>query len=362
MTSRRVVLLLALTLASASRGVAQVGVEVLGSVESWKTDAGSRLLSLNDGDPMLLGRIYGFAAWQPTRTLRLMAVGAAYGVSGHDSELETELELISLRWWRSRALRVEAGKILLPIGEFGARRFANVNPLIGMPDTYAGEYPWGGSVTGAVGAFDYTAAIVSLPAVNTRYTPEPSGRMRPVVGVGISAGPGFRLGAAVTRGAYLNDTLASVLPAGTSWQDFNQTIATLDLHFSRGRFDTRAELAWSSYDVPTVADAVHGLGWYAESRATLSPRLFIAARFEDNRYPFVMPVSPAFWVGTATTQMNGEFGVGYRISSDALVKTSLRKDHWPVHEISGTSFPDGYAFAVQVSMHADLVELFTAKP
>jgi hypothetical protein len=365
MISRRAMLLLAFFAAAGttSRVAAQtIGAEVLGSVEFWKTDAGSRLLALNDGDPMILGRLYGFAVWQPTRSLRLMAIGEAYGVTGDDSEIDIDVELLSLRWWHSRALRIEAGKILLPIGEFASRRFANVNPLIGMPDTYVSEYPLGGSVTGAIGAVDYTAAVVSLPAVNVRYTPEPGARLRPVVGVGVSAGPGFRIGAAVTHGSYLSADLSASLPAGTSWDDFNQTVVTVDAHFSRGRFDTRAEAAWSSYDVPTVADPVRGLGWYAESRASISPRLFVAARFEDNRYPFVMPVSPQFWVGTATTQMNGEVGLGYQISRDALVKTSLRKDHWPVHDISGTSFPDGYAFAVQFSLHADLVELLTSKP
>ena len=359
----RVLLLLTLALAVAQRAPAQgVGAEVLGTVEFWKTDAGSRLLALNDGNPMAIAQFYGFGVWQPTRSLRLMAIGEVYAVSGDDSGLDTDLQLLSLRWWHSRGLRIEAGKILLPIGEFAARRFSNVNPLIGTPDTYVSEYPWGGSVTGAIGALDYTAAVVSLPAVNVRYTPEPDSRMRPVVGIGLSAGPGFRIGATVTHGSYLSDSLSPLLPAGTSWQGFNQTVATFDLHASRGRFDNRAELSWSSYDVPTVADPVRGLGWYAESRVTMSPRVFVAARFEDNRYPFVMPVSQSFWVGTATTQMNGEVGIGYRLSRDALLKTSLRKDHWPVHDVSGTSFPDGYAFAVQFSLHADLVELLTSKP
>ena len=339
-----------------------IGAEVLGSVEAWKTDAGSRLLARNDGDPVAYGQLYGWMALQLNPAVRLLAIGELYGVSGHDSELETELELLSLRWWRSRALRFEGGKILLPLGEFGARRFANVNPLIGAPDTYVSEYPWGAAISGAFGPVDYSAALVSLPAVNVRYSPSPGGRLRPVLGLGVSAGPGLRIGVAVTHGSYLNAQLADTLPPGTAWQDFAQTVATLDVRYSVDRFDTRFEAAWSRYEVPTVADAVTGLGWYAESRASISPRLFIAARFEHNRYPFVLPVSPQFWVGTATTQMNGEVGVGYRVSRDALLKTSLRKDHWPVHDISGTAFPDGYALAVQLSMHADLVQLLTRKP
>jgi hypothetical protein len=294
--------------------------------------------------------------------LRLLAIGELYGESGHDSEVEGELQLLSLRWWRTRAFRLEGGKILLPIGEFSSRRFANVNPLIGAPDTYAGEYPWGASATGAIGPIDYTAAVVSLPAVNERYSPEPGNRFRPVVGAGVSLGPQLRISVAYTHGSYLNAGLADTVPAGTAWQDFTQSVTTLDLHYSVNRFDTRFEAVWSSYQVPTVTDAVTGLGWYAETRATITPRVFLAARFEHNKYPFVLPVSPQFWVGTATTQENGEVGAGYRLTADALVKASVRKDHWPVQQIGTTSFPDGYAFAVQFSMHADIVDLLTRKP
>ena len=339
-----------------------VGFEVLGSVDEWKTDAGSRLLARNDGNPTTYGELYGWLGWQLSPTLRVLAIGEVYGTTGADHELDGDLQLLSVRWWRSRALRIEAGRILLPIGEFSPRRFANVNPLIGEPDGYTSEYPWGGSVTGAVGRLDYVAALSSLPAVNERYTPTPGARIRPVVGAGISMGPGLRLGVTATHGAYLSRDLSPMLPAGAAWQDYAQTVVTGDLRYSAGRTETRGEITWSSYAVPTAVAPVRGLGWYLESRVALSPRVFVAGRYEDNRYPFVQPISPTFWVGAATTELNGEVGLGYRLTADALVKTSLRRDHWPVHDIQGTAFPDGYALAVQFSLHADIVQLLTPKP
>jgi hypothetical protein len=363
MIPRSVRLIVVLAGAVAGRAAAQgVGFELLGAVEGSKTDAGSRLLALNDGNPVMNAEIYGWFAWQPSRTLRILALGEAYAVTGDDHELDTELQMLSVRWWRSRALRIEAGRIVLPIGEFASRRFANVNPLIGAPDTYVSEYPWGGSLSGAVGPVDYVAAAVSLPAINERYTPAPSARLRPVIGAGVSIGPQLRLGLAATHGAYLSSGLSAQLPTGSAWQDFTQTVVTADLRYSAGRTDTRGEAAWSSYQVPTAAAPVRGLGWYLESRVAITPRIFAAARYEDNRYPFVQPVSPAFWVGTATTQMNGEIGLGYRASPDALIKASLRRDHWPVHSVGDLAFPDGYAVAMQFSLHADVVQLLTRKP
>jgi len=242
MMSRTMGLITVLAGAVVGQAAAQgVGFELLGSVEGSKTDAGSRLLALNDGHPAMNSELYGWFAWQPSRTLRIMALGEVYAVTGDDHELDAGLQLLSIRWWRSRALRVEAGRIVLPIGEFASRRFANVNPLIGTPDTYVSEYPWGASLSGALGPVDYLAAAVSLPAVNQRYTPAPSARLRPVIGAGVSIGPQLRLGVAATHGAYLSNDLSAEIPTGMAWQDFAQTVVTADLRYSAGRTETRGE-------------------------------------------------------------------------------------------------------------------------
>ena len=353
---------LALLLLAANAQAQRPAVETLTDLELWKADSGSRLLARNQGHPMGTARLHGWMSVRPAASFELRAIVELEGTTGKDAELYAELELLSARWLHSRALTAEAGRILLPLGEFGSRRFSNTNPLIGEPDLYPGEYPWGVQASGAVGPVDYTAAAVSLPAVNERYTPAPGHRVRPVLGLGLSVGPALRFGGAVTHGPYLGPTSSPSMPAGSAWQDFDQTVVTGDARLSVGYVEARFEAAWSSYEVPTVAEAVHGLGWYGELRATLSPRLFVAGRFEHNRYPFVLAVSPQFWVGTATTQMNGEAGLGYRWSPDVLIKTSLRKDHWPVHQIGATSFPDGYAFAMQVSVHTDVVSLIAGKP
>ena len=110
--------------------------------------------------------------------------------------------------------------------------------------------------------------------------------------------------------------------------------------------------------MPTVADPVAGWGSYVEVRVAHTPRLFTAARFERFRYPFVMPLNPAMWIGVTTTQMNGEVGMGYRISRSALGKVSYRRDQWPDELRPGSPpFPDGYALAAQLSILLDIGEL-----
>ncbi len=198
--------------------------------------------------------------------------------------------------------------------------------------------------------------------VNTNYTPVPSGELRPLVGAGVSLGPSLHIGAALTRGSYLNRNSPG-LPK--PWDDYRQTVASGDLRLSLGYVETRAEVAWSNYEAPFASSPLHGLGAYAESKITLSPRVFIGARLEHFRYPFVasFPTGPGTfgWTSGLTTENNGEIGVGYRLSNALLLKTSFRKDHWPDPASPGFPTPDGYAAAIQVSWHAYPLEMFAGR-
>ena len=49
----------------------------------------------------------------------------------------------------------------MPVGAFGRRRLSPSNPLIGAPDLYPTAYPWGVTVSGGVGHFDYALGAVS---------------------------------------------------------------------------------------------------------------------------------------------------------------------------------------------------------
>jgi hypothetical protein len=357
-----VVILWALLPSSASAAAQGLAVDALLVAEAWKTDSGSRLLARNDGDLALQGYVYVWAVLRASRTVEIRAIGSVAAGNLTDESVEVDGDQLSLRYLPARALVLEGGKILMPVGQFGARRLPHTNPLIGTPDAYPTLYPWGATASGAAGSFDYRVGVMSLPVVNARYTPEAGHRLRPVAGVGWSAGPAFRVGAAVTRGPYLSSDVQALLPPGEEWTAYTQDIIAAEARFALGYVEARAEAQWSSYEVPTHGDPVHGFGWYAEVRATLAPRVFAAARYEDYRYPFVLPVSPSFWVGSETTQRNGEVGAGYRFGPSTLLKASVRLDHWPVHELpNGQRFPDGYAVAVQGSVLASLTNLLTPR-
>jgi hypothetical protein len=343
-------------------GAQRIAVEALVDGEMWKTDDGSRLLARNHGRPAPQGRVHAWLAYGLTQNLEL--AGVAMGATGYAEaeRAKASLELLELRYTPHQSFGIRIGKLLSPMGTFGARHFSNVNPLIGEPDLYPPLYPWGAMVSGVAGPFDYRAGAVSLPTVNPRYSPEAGHRLRPVGGAGVSVGPSFHLGASITHGPYLGPAVATLLPSGASWQDYGQTVSAADLRFSFGYFETRAEAAWSSYEVPSRSEPVHGFGWYDEIRVTLSPRLFAAVRYEDFKYAFIGAFPPNRWLGAETLQRNAELGVGYRKTESALLKVSYRRDFWPGESRPGAPlFPDGSALAVQMSYHLDISEMLTRK-
>jgi hypothetical protein len=341
----------------AQRGILLQG---LFDAELWATDSGSRLLARNDGRPAALGRLQLWGAAEPWRGIVLFAqsdVEAGAARRG-DEDVELYVEQYGIRTAFSRALVLEGGKILHPVGAFGNRRLSNRNPLIGAPDGYPVQYPHGVMISGTAARVDYRAAAVSLPVSHENYAPTPSRRLRPAVGAGITLATGMRLGASATWGSYLSDSLTPALLGNRPWEWFQQRVMSVDAQVSRGYVETHAEMAWSRYDVPSGPDPLHGVTYYLEAKYTFSPRVYAAARYERNDYPYLQPLPNGAWIASETNMYNTEAGIGYRFTATRLVKMTYRADQWRVDAFSRAFLPDGRAFAIQVSQGLDFSDLF----
>ena len=349
--------------AAPSHAAAQASLIVQGvaDAELWVTDSGSVLLTRNNGRPAALGRIHVWAATELSSRLLVYAAGTLEGGKGR-SEPGTEwyTDIIGLRYVRSEALVIDAGKLPHPVGEFASRRYSTRNPLIGAPDAYPVGYPLGAQLSGTRGRVDYRAALVSMPVYHEDYVPDPTASARPAVGVGLTFAPGVRVGASATWGPYLNCDLPQTLLAGRSWRRYSQRVGTVDAQVSRGYLEVRAELGATRYDVPAGAGArpnvVRALAYYGEAKYTLTPRLFVAARVERNNYAYIQPVSDVAWVANPTDMYNVEVGAGYRLGAQTLIKASVRGDTWRVPPAMRTFLPNGAAFAMQLSRAFDVFE------
>ena len=352
----------AIALAALPRATAAQGgvlVQGIADAELWKTDSGSILLTRNGGRPAFLGRVHLWGAAELGRHFVVYAAGTAETGNARQADgTEWYTELAGIRYTRSSALVVDAGKIPHVVGTFAARRYSSRNPLIGIPDGYPVQYPLGLQVSGARGRVDYRGAVISLPVQHEGYTPEPSEAARPAIGAGFTPITGVRIGGSATWGSYLNRDLAPSLLAGRSWRSYAQRIVAADAQLSRGYLELRGELGTSSYDVPDSARGsitVRGITYYAEAKYTLTPRLFVATRVERNDYPYIQPLSQVQWIASRTNMYDGELGLGFRLGSATLIKASVRADRWDVPPAMRSLLGNGTALALQLSRSFDLV-------
>jgi len=335
---------------------AQAGLLLQGvaDLELWKTDSRSVLLSRAAGDVAPLARAHLWTAVELPGSLTLYAMGE--GIGGRAAgETEFELEQAGARWARSRAFVLDAGMITSPVGAFAGRRLSSRNPLVGSPDAYPVSYPLGAQAAGAVGIVDWRAAVVSLPVTHDGYSPEPSTRARPALGLGLTPVVGVHVGASWTAGSYLANDRPML--AGRAWHDYEQRLLAFDFTASRGYLELWAEAAHSAYEVPGYADAVKGMAAYVEARWTFTPRLYAAARAERNDYPFIEQPTDSTYTATTTDLRNVEAGFGFRPAASQLVKLTWRRDNWHVAPAVRPYLPDGYAVAVQFSQSFDVMDL-----
>ena len=347
-----------------ARVVAQRGLLLQGivDVEGWSTNTTSNLLTKNRGNLAGLARLQAWGAVEPLPSIVLYAQGEAEtGSAAPTTNARAETEQFGLRYGRSERFILDAGRITPVIGTFASRHFSTRNPLIGEPDGYTLDYPYGVKVSGEVTHADYRIALVSLPTTHINYQPTPTGRLRPAVGFGVTPMVGLRIGGSFTVGPYLNSALDSTLPASKPWTDYNQRVAAVDFTFSRGYLETHAEGARGSFDVPGRTTPIAGFNYYGEAKYTLSPRFYLAARVERNKYPFIRRTATA-WVSRLTDFVDGEAGIGVRLTTNTLLKGSYLADRWWVAPTAGFRGQGGHAIALQLSQAFDVMGLLERTP
>jgi hypothetical protein len=352
--------LLFLLLGAPARAQSGILVQGIADAEGWFTNNSSNLLTKNGGRPAGLLRLDLWGAAEPVHGLVFYAEGK--GETGPSVSGTTTTTLwgnqLGVRYATTPAFVVDVGKMAPIIGTFAPRHFSTRNPLIGTPDGYTLQYPFGAKVSGRAGMFDYRVAMVSLPTTHVGYQPEPTPRLRPALGGGITPIVGLRLGGSFTVGSYLNEDDSLSLPAGTTWHDFHQRVAAFDASYAVGYLETHVEAARGTYDIPT-GGSITGFTYYGEMKYTFTPRFFLAGRVERNDYPFIRAATTpgGTYAGRLTDFVDGEIGGGYRITASQLLKLSVRGDRWWVRPGAGFRGQGGHAIAIQLSQAFDLTDL-----
>ena len=204
---------------------------------------------------------------------------------------------LGLRYERHGAVgvRVEAGQVSSPVGLSILENRPDRNPVVsphstlylpipryesGTPTTFllAASYPLGAKVTVSGAKWDLRSAVTDSSVIRGRPffgDNKPPRMANYMVGAGFTPHIGLRVGAAVALGPYAAATEVRDRSRG----DRHATLAQLEGEWSFGYTRLAGEYLWTERELAQSEARVDG-GWL-EITQTLTPRLFAAARYDQ---------------------------------------------------------------------------------
>ncbi len=215
----------------------------------------------------------------------------------NDGEWRGQFYELAVRYERPGAigLRVDAGQFSGPLGLSLLENRPNTNPVIsqhstlylpipryevGTPSTnlLAASYPFGAKVTVSTTKWDARAAVVDSSPVRGRSffgANRPPRMANVVAGAGVTPKVGLRFGASVGTGPYAAESEVVNKTRG----DRHASLMQVEGEWAFGYTRIAGEFLWTTRELATSDAQVDG-GWI-EFTQTLSPRLFAAARYDD---------------------------------------------------------------------------------
>lgn len=262
-----------------------------------------------------------------------------------DGRWQKQMYQLGVRYERPGAVgfRVDAGQMPSPIGLGLLENRPDLNPVVSQHSAYylplprvdpeiprsfliAAAYPLGALATVSTRRWDARAAVLDSSPVRGRPffgANKPPRLLNTMVGFGVTPYIGVRLGGAVAHGAYASvdevqddrrgDRDALMVQVEGEWSFRHTRIAG---ELVRSRFETAR------------ADAVAAGGWI-EIAQTLTPRLFVAGRADEQQFRYQRP-SGAF---DRQRYDRYEAIAGFRLTPDLTVRAGymVRKGYVVFH-------------------------------
>lgn len=296
-----------------------------------------------------------------------------------DEAVNARLEQYWLRVTAEPAVNFQAGKFPAPVGNFIPRHHPRSNPLTTFPLPYdhvttfmykldsaavilgrrdlpdvkdwrvpiwQAVYGTGAMAFGKAGGLNYSAAVMNsapgtwpfewdLHSGDFRY---PNFYLRASYDVDIST----KVGASWSRGPYdRKDALG--IPSGRNAGDFPQTLAGVDVEFSKGDFDLFAEFFWTRFEAP-AADDMDLYSYYVEGKYTVLPGLFGAARFAQMFFGEIRNAAGQ-WTQWDRNHTRFELGGGYFFTRNLYLKATGQFNF-----THGGREPDDHMLMVQLGL------------
>lgn len=187
-----------------------------------------------------------------------------------------------------------------------------------LPVIWDAAYVPGFAIFGEAGDFDYAVemksrSISSRPSVWDDWDfvhPVWTGRL------GYRPNAAWNFGASLSHGHYLKGD------AGANFDDFSQTTIGLDASYAHRHFQIWAEVIYSSFELPNIADDAAVWSYFIETRYKITPQLIAALRWNQQFYNEL---------GGSVAWDNDLFRIdaslGYRITPNTQVKIQYSWTH-----------------------------------
>lgn len=232
------------------------------------------------------------------------------------------------RFWGNHSILIRAGQLPSAFGSFLLRYDDGVNPLIDMPLSY-GYYLKGvstgslagGEIDASLGKFDVRGQLTNSSPANPRSIVDTDQYLNWTVGGGYTIQQGFRVGASVYRGPYLDHQFPYYFPGEKDPSNLPATGVGVDVEWGRGHWNVSGE--WQRFQMDyTMIPVFTETAGYGEVRLVLAPRWYVASRIG-----YIRPSSYSGW-------QSYEAAVGYRPGNHELIKLEYEIEQGPT--ISGT--------------------------
>jgi hypothetical protein len=297
-------------------------------------------------------------------------------------------------------LNLQIGKFGTPFGQFLTRNYSNENPLIGFPLTYTHRtpiradqfpkspyylvsprsdesssgylggtdsdtrlpllnfsYPTGIMAFGNPGKFDYRIALVNSSLANPLDLGTPGQRVQWIAAGGINCVVGLHLGASFAEGPYLDASVNSLLPLGTSFNEFKQRALGFDFQYAIHHLEAYGELLFNTFEVPNIPQRLGATGYYLELKYTWTPRFFSAIRWNQIYFDRLRGGLSSDFRPRFDNNVNSlEFGLGYRLTERLLAKGSYQHN-----QNLGGRDPYNDVFALQIVYSLDIWNLLRGR-
>jgi hypothetical protein len=240
---------------------------------------------------------------------------------------------LALRYERPGAvgLRVEAGQFGSPVGLSILENRPDRNPVVsphstlylpipryeaGTPTTFllAASYPVGAKVTLSGAKWDLRSAVTDSSAIRGRPffgDDKPPRMANYTIGGGLTPHIGLRVGGAVAFGPYA----AADEVRDPSRGDRQATLVQLEAEWSFGYTRLAGEWLWTERQLARSDARVDG-GWF-EATQTLTPRLFVAGRYDEQWTRWTSAVDQ---VRYNAPYRRLEAGAGFRLMPELTVR------------------------------------------